>query len=451
MPILPQIPAMSSNWGVNHPFSPVRHPSSYYPQPASVAVIPTPSQYLTPFNPVYDLVGNRLPGYTTDNMASLQGEKIANSTAIAAAGANEMVTDREVPLTLIQGMRYLKSLAISDNKPSIFSAFSLISALMTVRLGAAGKTFDEINSYLGAMDYDMMLRVTQQLASSGTIKNLNFLMLRQGYTFKTDFVEAANKSNTLSNFDPSRPDVVVSGINSMVNTETKGMIPQTMKNGDIDSLTVAIIMNVLYFKDSWKYKFAPEDVKPRDFTGNGVVRKIPTMVKCGTYYNYTDLKGGKLIELPYKSSAAVFGIYLPKEGESPESITATELFNGVKRLQEYEVSILQVPVFSIESTHELIPYLQSSGVTSIFNRDLADLTKMCVDRTFISRAFQKAKIEVDTEGTKAAAATVMIAALAMAMPPMYERPTKEFIANRNFLYYIRYPPTQTFLFMGKYC
>ena len=153
--------------------------------------------------------------------------------------------------------------------------------------------------------------------------------------------------------------------------------------------------------------------------------------------------------LPYGNGSYEMVVLLPREGKDLSSLLQTmdakKWKDNLKNTYSSEVD-LKLPRFTSAYTRELNDVLKLLGMNVMFDREKADLTKMSVAKAFVSMVLQKAKIEVDEEGSKAAAVTVvetLDAAAPLSRPIMFH-------ANRPFMYAIVEHSTGTIFFMGTY-
>lgn len=228
----------------------------------------------------------------------------------------------------------------------------------------------------------------------------------------------------------------LSTINFDVEQATKGLIPKLLE--EIDPLTKVILVNAIYFKGLWAAQF------DKNFTNeagefrktNGQLVKVPLMFKKKKFpYYYDETTKAKLVQLDYKSGGNIsMVLVLPDEGVSLTSyiknhFTNDTILQSLDRLESFDDVNLTLPRFKVSSTHYLVPTLQLLGIREVFGPG-ANLSKVSPnhEQLYVSEVIQKAVIEVNEEGTEAAAATsIMMRTLMLA-------PEQQFRADRPFLY-----------------
>jgi serpin B len=209
-----------------------------------------------------------------------------------------------------------------------------------------------------------------------------------------------------------------------------------------------VLANAIYFKGKWAEQFDPRRTHNAPFKcDDGTTPEVPMMhaeLKCRTAH----VDGVWAAELPYRGGELAMLVVLPKEGEKLvelEKRLTPELFaKWVGLLEERQKELpVALPKFRIETRYELPDYLKALGMVDAFDRDRADFTGMAERPPgYISAVAHKAFVDVNEEGTEAAAATaVVIQEVSAPMP---------FQANRPFLFFIRDARHGTVLFMGRY-
>ena len=171
-------------------------------------------------------------------------------------------------------------------------------------------------------------------------------------------------------------------------------------------------------------------------------------------YAYVEYEGIKGVSLPYKGEEVAMKIFIPVEDDGD----ITELFGALSDTEKQhlldkldtcgkeELTRLTIPKFTMEKAIEDLPgILRDMGMESAFDPNNANFDVIAAD-LYVSQVLHKAKIEVDEEGTKAAAVTVIVGngATAIMEPEYYE-----FIADRPFIYVLQDTKTGMILFMGR--
>lgn len=250
------------------------------------------------------------------------------------------------------------------------------------------------------------------------------------------------------------PDAAASRINSWVAAITKNNILDLIPAGRLSGNTQLVLANAAYFKGLWKSKFLTENSRREVFHINSSKKVLVTMMRQKGTFNYlaSEKLGAHVLELPYKGDDISMFVLLPPYA-SPNGIT-----NLLKRLNHQafheivdEDSMIPrsvevgVPKFTIEKEAELIPILETMGVGDLFKGE-ADLSGLTGEPGIqLNDAVHKAKIQVDEEGTVAAAATALFTFRS-------SRPLDPaiFICNHPFVYLIYDKVSQNVLFVGVY-
>ena len=238
-------------------------------------------------------------------------------------------------------------------------------------------------------------------------------------------------------------------INNWCNTHTNGMIPTILDELHQDA--VAYLLNAVYFKATWTEKFDSKETRDMDFTKqDGTTVKRPIMhLKTNAVYGQNDLC--KMLRLPYGSNGYSMYVLLPNEGKTVDDIIESISAETLKQQQTKQMTTCAVdilmPRFTTSDMTKLEAPLSALGMPQAFT-PFAEFPNMAQGRNlYVSKMLQKAKIEVNEEGTKAAAVTVVETRTWSSSNPTVWK----FHATRPFVYYIMEESTQSIFFMGTYC
>jgi serpin B len=249
-----------------------------------------------------------------------------------------------------------------------------------------------------------------------------------------DFVNAAEKSRDR--------------INNWVEKKTKGKIRDLISPGLLNAMTRLVLTNAIYFKGNWARQFKEELTRPRSFTLlNGRHVDVPMMNQTGKF-RYAETEDLQILELPYVGDDLSMVILLPRAtdglGHLEKSLKRENLTTWLNDLRKREV-VVSIPRFRMTSKFSLERMLASMGMADAFS-DRADFSGMTGRRElFISAVVHQAYIDVNEEGTEAAAATGVVMRLTSIQP---DRPPV-FRADHPFLFVIRDNPSGSILFLGR--
>jgi serine protease inhibitor len=249
-----------------------------------------------------------------------------------------------------------------------------------------------------------------------------------------DFVTAAEKSRKK--------------INTWVEKKTKGKIKDLIGPGLLDAMTRLVLTNAIYFKGNWATQFKEELTRPQPFTLlNGRKAEVPMMSQTGKF-RYAESEDLQVLELPYVGDDLSMLILLPKaiDGIGPleDELTRANLSTWLADLHKREV-IVSIPRFRMTSKFGLQTVLASMGMADAFS-GRANFSGMTGNRElFISAVVHQAYVDVNEEGTEAAAATGVVMRLTSMQPDR----TPVFRADHPFLFMIRDNPSGSILFLGR--
>ncbi len=345
-----------------------------------------------------------------------------------------------------------------ENKNIFISPLSISIALAMALNGAAGETEQAMTNtmQLQGLDaesinvgYAALRGALQTSDPKVTLTIANSLWARQGVPFKQDFLQRNTEyfGAEIATLDFMDPNTLIT-INQWVDTNTNGKIPKILD--EINADLVLFLINAIYFKGTWQTEFDPAHTRDGTFhLPTGDEKQVPMMTRTGDYRYYENYEEMfQAISLPYGGGRMRMYIFLPYPDADLNtflnSLNSERWKNWIAQFSEQEI-FLSIPKFKLEYEKMLNNPLQSLGMEIAFAAGLADFSRMAdLDRLgknlYIGEVLHKAVIEVNEEGSEAAAVT-SIGIRATSLPP-------QFIANRPFFFAIRDNETETVLFMG---
>lgn len=355
------------------------------------------------------------------------------------------------------GFKVINEIEADDNGNFFISPTSLLMALAMVYNGADGVTKEEIAKALQVEGINP-IDVNKANASLMTMLNkdskdmklqvANSIWLNEEYHFQDDFSKRVKdyfnaeieEIDITSNESPKR-------INNWVKDATNGKIDK-MVDGPLDENLVAMLLNALYFKGDWKYPFDKKDTEKRNFSSmNGNAIQVPFM-KLEEKLSYMANNEFQAIKLPYGEGEMSMTVVLPNEGVGLAEFQSTlssekweDIRSGLKRMK----GTILLPKFKLSYETELNGALEALGMASAFTEN-ANFSKMVEGDAslFISKVKQKTYIDVNEEGTEAAAVTGI--EVDMTSAPADDPFIMD--VNRPFFFVITDEETGVVLFMG---
>ena len=238
-------------------------------------------------------------------------------------------------------------------------------------------------------------------------------------------------------------------INEWVEEKTKDKIKDMIGPGVLDALTRLVLVNAIYFKGNWADQFEEELTKDAPFHPlSGESIEVPMMKQQETF-GYAEHEDLQILQMPYAGDEMSMLVLLPKNMDglaNLQSVLSKEnLEKWIKSIRKKEVLVF-LPKFKVTSQFRLDEALASMGMTDAFSPEKADLSGIDGEphRLYIGAVIHKAFVDVNEEGTEAAASTAVGFALA-SMP----EPVPTFRADHPFIFMIRDNNTGSILFMGR--
>ena len=337
------------------------------------------------------------------------------------------------------------------------SPFSASMALGMALAGAEGTTYQAMRDGLGlsgmsreeiGASYHSLIGLLTDLDPTVRMEIGNSVWLRSGFDPEAAYIEEVEadfeaRVATLDFADPTAADT----INTWVAEATGGTI-EGIVTPPISPLTVAFLINAIYFQGDWTIQFDPADTRPGSFRReDGTVVTAPLMQLSDGEFPFAWTPEYTAVELPYGGEAFAMTLVLPPEGVSLADFVAGldadhwKLILASLSRREPPVTL---PKFRLEFDKQLNDVLKALGMEPAFDPNVADFSRMHRDarvmELHVSEVKQKAFVEVDEKGTTAAAVTSVEVGVTSA--PI------GFTADRPFLFAIRERLSGTVLFTG---
>ena len=327
----------------------------------------------------------------------------------------------------------------------VTSPYSAAVCLSMLAEGAGGQTRAEFDSALGGIMFK-----AEDLGSNDTVvvKSANSIWIDDNFSIRNSYVDLLqNDFDAFITTQRFSDPATVKAINNWCLEHTEGKI------GDmIDRLTpdmVMVLVNALYFNAPWADAFDPELTSENVFHGKSKSGKVPMMHRTGQY-NYVQVHGAQVIQLPYEGGRYSMFVALPPAGADLDKLIPqiTEgAFNSAIEMMRPKKVKLSLPRFKVETSMLLNKALQDMGIRTAFTpaadfHGIAEMGPLVLDQVK-----QKCYVEVAEKGTEAAAVTVaQIRLTAVRVDP---EDMAVMTVDRPFVFMITDGYTGNILFAGK--
>ncbi|XP_073704116.1 leukocyte elastase inhibitor-like [Garra rufa] len=362
------------------------------------------------------------------------------------------------------------------SKNVFYSPISISSALAMVSLGAKGNTAAQMFKVLGFNNpaqpapgqqteeqiHSSFNQLMSELNKPGVpyaLSLANRLYGEQSYQFVEKFLNDAKRyyEAGLEKVDfIKESDAVRVDINKWVEKNTQEKIKNLLPNGSINALTRLVLVNAIYFKGNWEKKFPKDATRDGQFKLNKTQTKPVKMMQKTSTFPLASIPemDSQVLELPYVGKNLSMLIILPNEIQDEttglqkleKALTYEKLMEWTKpevmHQEEVEVSL---PRFKMEQTYDMKSLLIGMGMEDVFDEMKVNLSGMSPNNDLVlTKVIHKAFVEVNEEGTEAAAATYIEMKDCLRIPLVFN-------ADHPFLFFIRHNPTKSILFYGRYC
>lgn len=349
----------------------------------------------------------------------------------------------------------------ADEESNLFySPYSIASAVALADLGAKGTTKTEIESVLGIEDlqnFEEQIKLFAEKKKSGEpkITIANSIWIDKSLELSGDFNDTFELpakfyfDGELKSVDfKNDTENAQNEINKWVADKTDDLISDYRSSADEN--TVADIMNAIYFYGEWQSKFSADDTYKEYFNGEKNSEEVDMMHMESAAFEYAESDGLKAIALPYSDGSIQMDIIMTADESSKlkdvwSAEKADELYKALDEENYQTFSKIALPKFQMDENFDgLKEALMAMGMKSAFGND-ADFSGIA-DSLAISGIKHRAKVEVDEEGSKAAAVTEMMMETTAMLEP---EDNKEFIVDRPFIFTIRDKESGVILFTGR--
>ncbi len=350
-----------------------------------------------------------------------------------------------------------KHLRSGDNN-LFFSPASISTALAMSYAGAEGQTkqqmaqvlhFDLKESQLEE-GFGMLAEILNSGEKGYQLNMANRLWGQKTYPFRPEFLTITKKvyGAELAQVNFAEGEKVRQEINAWVEKQTNGKIENLIPPGVLDAMTRLVLTNAIYFKGTWAEEFSKQATEEAPFHLSANKQTQVPMMRQTEKFPYTETDKLQVLELPYGGDDLSMIVLLPKQNdglaEVENKLTAQNLQEWTKNLRKRQAHVF-LPKFTLTSEFRLADVLRAMGMTLAFSGQ-ADFSGISsAEGLTISEVVHKAYVDVNEEGTEAAAATGVVIMATAARP---QEPVT-FRADHPFAFLIRDNRTGTVLFLGR--
>jgi serpin B len=349
---------------------------------------------------------------------------------------------------------------------AFLSPYSISTALAMTYAGARGETADQMARvlHLGGdpeathRGFEDLMRSLDGDGKEDAAKRgyrldvANRLWGKDQFHFLPEFIELTRirYGAGLERIDFARSDAAIRAINDWIAKKTQDKIQDLLHPGDVGSQTRLVLTNAIYFKGSWADPFSKGLTRDEPFhTSATASAPVPTMHRQAKF-RYFEGDGLKALELPYGPGDLAMDVLLPDAVDGLPALEARLAPDALDRwlggLGEREV-VVALPKFTMTSRFELGEILKTMGMPRAFTPGQADFSGIATEEELaISAVIHQAFVDVNEEGTEAAAAT---AVTIRAMKAIVPRKPDSFRADHPFLFLIRDVRSGSLLFLGR--
>jgi len=328
---------------------------------------------------------------------------------------------------------------IINKNTIVLSPFSILLPLIILYRGSKYRTEQEITNFFRFSNKEEVFRSAQTLLSNlkqrVPVVFSNWILLPKNLPVNRAFTKYVNSVGNIIQINSRNPIGETSRINDIIGRDTNGLIRAVLSPGLLNPNSVIVLISSIYIRSKWRYSFNRKMLRKEMFFNNP---KHPVDMMCmvGKMLNYFEDDKNQIIELPFAKNSTVMGFILPKRNKRPH-VTTEQFEFYISQLNPTNIKTLKIPKFRHQSKLKIDNIFKKMGMQEIFtNADLSEITP-ANDLLFVSDIIHQATIIIDERGEEPPTTDDSIGGV-------------NFIANHPFLFYIRYSPTNTLLFIGNY-
>jgi serine protease inhibitor len=383
-------------------------------------------------------------------------QKLRDSRTMAQS-PNQSVDSRLVEANTKFGFKLFQEVLKQDSNKNVFvSPTSIAIALSMTYNGASGETQQAMAKALELQGMSLpdinqaneALKATLEKADPDVqLAIANSLWAKQGIPFKPEFLQSNQQfyKAKVTELNFSSPDATKT-INGWVKENTRGKIDRIINQ--IQPNDVLFLINAVYFKGNWSKQFDKSQTTERPFyLSNGTQKQHPMMSQSGKY-RYYENETLQAVSLPYGKGRLSFYVFLPKKNTNLKTFEQQlSLENWQQWMNQFQMrsGSIQLPRFKFDYDIQLNNALKALGMETAFSNQ-ANFSNMTSASVAIDEVKHKTFVEVNEEGTEAAAATSV--GMVLTSAPMPQEPF-QMVVDRPFFCAIRDNETGTILFMGS--
>jgi serpin B len=341
-----------------------------------------------------------------------------------------------------------------------FSPYSLSTALAMTYEGAKGETAKQMASVLHLnlppdrrhAGFSELTQTIQRppVANAYELVVANALWGQEGLAFKPAFLQTLKSTYGagLRTLDFRSTEHARTVINDWVESQTRQKIKSLLAPGVLEPTTNLVLTNAIYFKGAWTKPFPKFATKDDDFHTSLTDKvRVPMMHQVGEF-SYFDAGNFTALEIPYQGDALSMVILLPKSVDGLAELERSLSLEWLHKLASKRVDI-QLPRFTLEKFVAMDKVLPAMGMRDAFVPKQADFSGMDGRRElYITAVIHKAFVDVNEEGTEAAAATAVVAGVRSAAKTR-PVPVVPFLVDHPFVFLIHDKRSESILFLGR--
>jgi serpin B len=391
---------------------------------------------------------------------------VLTMAAFAAQPATTITTPEQAKVAKSNNAFAIELYSQLSRRPGnlFLSPESISTALAMTYAGAQSETAAEMSKTLhftsgpGQLHAAMgaLLRDRNAAHDGYQLKEADALWVQTGYSLLPEFLKVTkdNYEGGLNQMDfKGAAETSRHTINTWVAQHTENKIRELLQPTSVTSDTRLVLTNAIYFKGDWDERFEKQDTRSEDFRLSAARTVKAPLMHMEKGFNHFDGGSFQALEIPYKKKELSMIVFLPKAMEGlfafEQSLTPANMQQWLGRLRPAHEVVVGMPKFKMETEFSLKDTLISMGMKQAFDPKTADFSGVASRETMqrdgnlsIGEVIHKTYVDVNEEGTEAAAATAVVVMPTAAAPIIFN-------ADHPFMFLIRDNRSGSILFVGR--
>lgn len=333
------------------------------------------------------------------------------------------------------------TLNLKTKKEMTLSPFNILQTLCLLYIGSKNNTEKELCNYFALPNkkttHGNLYKIVNEMLNTNSISMTNLICFPPYVTINDAYLSYINKLGYFVKYNSRNAHSDSNKINNIVSKSTNGIVNNLIESNVLANYSVLTLISTLYFNSNWKTGFNPLNTKMEIFNGINK-RNVNMMVKYNDINRYYEDNMNQILEMDFIGNNFCMGFILPKSNYGNPVITHKMYDDYMAKFKNIEVGCIKIPKFKAENRYRIDNLFKKYGLKEIFgNADLSDIIPPMNEFPInVTNMTHCAVVIINEEGGKTMQKPI--------------KPGINFIANHQFMYYIKFKPYNAIILVGQY-